>query len=442
MLEVLSISMINEKSNSIMNRNYRLPQRVLLTGRVALRFQRDVLPWLLFFMGFVAMTPILHAIGWRGVYSVAFVLAITLGFMYIERLELHPWFIYLTLSIVCLSSISAVYWQDPRYIASSVFLIVATFLIQFADTASVERTISIASKFMLLVLILSCFGFLLSLFGVPPLTSFPNPDGRPNFVFYTTFSNSYIGGLVIRPAGIYDEPGALSLYVCAIACLRQLLNRDNRLTWILLVLGFVTFSLAHLIYVVAHLFSERLDRTNRRRLILGTLLIVVVLLSTNLSAIFDQALFMRLQLSETGTVEGDNRSWRMINAYELSRDEPHVALFGADPVCRFDYDECKRIFPPMGENPLSPLVFNGFLLSWPYYLSLLFFLSSPVFGKKYLASFGFGLLLLQRPGIEGITKSVLASIVVFAVVSEIFRSSSHRIILRYLLKNVFVERKE
>ena len=98
----------------------------------------------------------------------------------------------------------------------------------------------------------------------------------------------------------------------------------------------------------------------------------------------------------------------MNNAADLLVSDYRVVLFGADPSCRFDYNDCKSKFPLMGENPLFPLASTGILVSWPYYGAVFVFLFSPLFGRKYLVVFGFGLLMLQRPGLMGIGVSMLA----------------------------------
>ena len=68
------------------------------------------------------------------------------------------------------------------------------------------------------------------------LFSIVNEDSRSNGFYLSTFSNSYVRG-VIRPAGIYDEPGALSFVACIIAALRKIRGFSEKGTWIILILG-------------------------------------------------------------------------------------------------------------------------------------------------------------------------------------------------------------
>ena len=119
-----------------------------------------------------------------------------------------------------------------------------------------EWFLTLATAFMLVLLIGAIIGFALALNGAQPLFDIANSDGRPNYFYYTTFSNMRWGN-VIRSSGLYDEPGAFSYMICAVSALRHLRGRDARVTWLMLGMGFVTLSLAHLVYVLLHALAER-----------------------------------------------------------------------------------------------------------------------------------------------------------------------------------------
>jgi hypothetical protein len=73
----------------------------------------------------------------------------------------------------------------------------------------------------------------------------------------------------------------------------------------------------------------------------------------------------------------------------------------------------------MGGVPLSPLVLHGIFVSWPYYLTLVVLLISPIFGRKYFVSFAFGALLLQRPYMVGIGYSFLGLLLIVTTIGGI-----------------------
>lgn len=371
-----------------------------------------MLPWLIFFMSFVAMSPIFFHMNWRGIYSLIIVTFILLFFWITGRKKLKLWFVNFVLVSLITATITALYWGDSRYLLSLLFVYFSVFIAQFFNTTVLDKVINISSFFILVILILAAVGFLLAQMGISPILDFPNPDGRTNYFFYTTLTNIYEGNY-IRPSGIYDEPGALSFYTCFIAAIRHLVRKDNKLTWIILSLGFISFSLAHLIYCLIHLISEKLNKKNLIQLSSVILISLIMIFSTDMYKTINDRLIERLSMTENGTLAGDNRSYRMFNAIELIKSEPNIFLFGADPSCRFDYSICQKKFPPIGENPLSPLAFEGILVSWPYYFILLFLLGMPIAGRHYLVCVGIGLLLLQRPSALGLSAAMVTIMLVY-----------------------------
>lgn len=401
-------------------------------------FQYKLLPLFIFFMGFMAMSPVFAHFGWRGIFSLFIMLIVSSVFLFSTSLKLKKWFIFLALLIFISSTVTGLYWVDIRYILANVFLIGALFLLQFSTEQVIDKTVTIATGLIIILLIGAVIGLVLALSGTSPLFDFPNPDTRPNYFFYTTLTNSFIGDL-IRPSGIYDEPGALSFYVCAVAVMRHMLGKDNKITWAILLLGFVTLSLAHLIYVLFHFLAERITTKNIKAFFLISIFSVSVVYLAGFNTILEDKLFQRLVVSEdTGTIEGDNRSFRMINAINLMSESPKIVFFGADPSCRFDYQQCKQLFPPIGENPLAPMFINGFFVTWPYYISLIVFFLSPVFGKKYFVVFGFGLLLLQRPSMLGISGAMVSSLILLIVLSSVRHRVRLKPSLNYMVSSLFV----
>ena len=369
-------------------------------------------------LGILMTSPILPQLGIRGVFLVAVFLATLAIAFRAADLPMRHWFLWTAAAAFTLSFIPAIYWMDIRYVLSPVFLVFSLFLIQLADDRAVDTFLDIATALMLVMLVGGIVGFVLVFNGVQPLFEIANNDGRPNYFFYTTFSNSWWGS-IIRPSGLYDEAGALSFMVCSIAALRYLRGRDSRVTWILLGMGFITLSLAHLIYVFFHVLAERL----RWRNLVGIVatLLPLVLLAGYLGGyeILESRLLGRVTITEAGRLAGDNRTQRMVNATDHLLDNPQAILFGADPSCRFDYESCKQKFPLMGENPVSPLAFQGIFLSWPYYLALGILFLAPLLGRQYLVSFGIGALLLQRPYLLDVGYALIGCLVVAVTLNRI-----------------------
>jgi hypothetical protein len=380
--------------------------------------QRNTLAFVMVLYGLVMISPLFPHFGIRGTFLTVALFGLTFVVFGAGRMRLSYWFLYLSLAILLLACAPTFFWMDGRYIVTSIFLIFSLFLLQLSDGRVLDSFLTLATALMLVLLAGAVIGFVLALNSVQPMFDIANTDGRPNHFFYTTFSKIRWGN-VIRPSGFYDEPGAFSFMVCAVAALRHLRGRDARVTWLMLGMGFVTLSLAHLVYVLIHAMAEKL----RFRNVVGIFatLLPLMLIAGYLGGfeIVEKRLLSRATITETGEIVGDNRSWRMTNAIRHMQSDPKSVLYGADPSCRFDQDTCKEKFPLMGENPLSPLVMQGLFISWPYYLALAVLFTAPLFGRKFIVSMAFGALLLQRPYLLGIGYSLIGLLVVGTTIAGI-----------------------
>lgn len=354
-----------------------------------------------------APASIMHYVGFRGLYSsaLAIVLAFVIGLA--TRRRIRPASLLIFAIVVVLSMLNALYWSDFRYLFYWIFFACALFLVELSGKQGVDRFCSMATRLMLVLLVGAVIAFILVRVGLPPVLTITNPDGRDYYFFYTSFTNSYHGS-VIRPAGIYDEPGAFSMYVCFTAALRHLLERNRKTTWLMLGLGFITLSLAHLVYVIFHFLAEQ---KSKKRIVAVFSLLALCLLAivTSISVDSTVPLISRLSLTEdTRLFAGDNRSLMLLNAWSHIVDNPSAILYGLDSTCVFNRGVCLEKFGRLGENPLSPLVFGGIASEGMYYVIVGVFLLSPFYGKRYLVIFGMGLLFLQRPYVMHYSYALLA----------------------------------
>jgi hypothetical protein len=368
----------------------------------------------------VIISPALAYVGARGIFLATLISAAVIIVFRGGELHLHKWFLAICVAVFLSACIPAFYWADPRYILSPVFFVFSLLLIQLAGKQALHNFITMTTVLMFALLIGGFIGLFLAFNGVQPVFNIPSGDGRPIHFFYTTFSNSW-WGRIIRPAGIFDEPGALSFMVCGTAALRHLQGRKSRVTWMLLGLGFVTLSLAHLVYVLIHAMAEKFSLRN----VIGitATLLPLILVATYLGGaeIVEKRLLGRLTISETGELVGDNRSERIRNAARQLKKNPQSIMFGAHPTCRFDPVKCAEEFGLMGESPLSSLVMQGIFVSWPYYAALVILFCAPFFGREYLVSFGIGALLLQRPYLLNLGYALVGCLVVVATITRISR---------------------
>jgi hypothetical protein len=331
--------------------------------------------------------------------------------------------------VVLLSLANALHWNDVRYIAYPIFFGCAVVLVELAGREGIDRFCTFATRLLIVLLLGALASFVLAAFGVAPLFTITNPDGQDYYFFYTGFTNSYSDNL-IRASAIYDEPGAFSMYICFVSALRHLLNRDKRTTWLLLGLGFITFSLAHLAYAFCHFLAEQRSKT-RVVTLLSLLVVFLVFLSTSILPDANLLFLSRLALSEdTNLFVGDNRSFQMLNAWDQISDSPASIFFGLHSNCVFSQTVCQEQFGTLGENPLSPLAFGGLLSEAPYYVAVIAFLLSPLFAKRYIVVFAVGLLFLQRPYVMGFSYALIAVILLDLLVRQGRRALATKLHLR------------
>ena len=147
--------------------------------------------------------------------------------------------------LIC-SLVNSIYWGDVTF--KFVTYLVSFFLVlSFINKNHILCYTKLLTFFSIVLLIGSVIGFSYSLTGGKSSFSINNPDGRLNYFFLTTFSNT-ISSNLIRPSGIFDEPGALSFVVCLTVAFREMLKMPRLMSCIMLLLGGVTTSLAHIIF--------------------------------------------------------------------------------------------------------------------------------------------------------------------------------------------------
>lgn len=373
---------------------------------------------LLVFKAVFLISPVVYLLGFRTVLVVPLALAtfVLVALLHERRLPLPLLF---TLFFAFITScVSGVYWESWKAAFFPALLGTSILVAALATSDELKRVVSIGSVVLLVFLIGAWISLLLALSGVPALGHIYSASERMLYVYPSTLTTVVVGNF-IRPAGIYDEPGAFSFVVCAFAFLRHIMHMDRRVTWLLLLLGFVTFSLAHLIYVTIHLIAER--RVIAVWASLGAVICVAAfaLSFTGVWEHFDARLAARLSVSANSEriVAGDNRSAKMVRAYKaLSKGGAEALVFGIDKSCVEGTLNCRRRYPDMGENPLSPAVHSGLLLTWPYYLFLLFAFVAGASQRPLWPLVGIGLLFLQRPSVMSMGYSALAALIVIYVV--------------------------
>lgn len=306
---------------------------------------------------------------------------------------------------------AAIYWQDLLLAFFPIYLVAAILMLAAADAGVVRGFSSAASTSLLIIAIGAWIGVVYAFMGGSSLYTIQNPDGRANELYLTTFSNWSIGNL-IRPAGLFDEPGTLSFLICFVAALRSRLHQSVRMTWTLLVLGLVTTSLAHVAYMLLHAIQDwRLLWTKKKYLVAAGLVGAFVISNVDLPESAESAAFLSRFVVEDGKLGGDSRSELLSSA--LEQIDLGVFLFGLDSDCVVHPSECaSKGYGDFGETPAGMILLLGIFLSAPYFFVLGWTLYLAV-RQANLVYIGLFLVLLQRPYVSTFGYSLLILLVVF-----------------------------
>lgn len=383
-----------------------------------------LLAWLLFFHGFVGWSVIWQAVEFPiAAGSILLVLVVALVSI-AQRRRTPAWAFWGVFLLVGLSAIPALFWWNTDYLyRHHYFFLIALVLLAHASPEEIDLAIDIGTVFVCILLVGSLFGSCWAILGESPLFFFPRPNSPGQFLYVYPFTLAQeIGAGSIRANGIYDEPGAFSFLICSLACLRHLRGRSSVATWALLLVGFVTLSLAHLLFVATFTLATPFSR--KQLLSLGAALTTAFLAYTvtPFGDVLEERLLERLvgeQVEEGRIVAGDNRSNSIDMALRVAVQSPEAVWFGMDVEHESDYAR-RRI----AENPLSPVVRYGFLLAWPYYAYLILGFWMLLKGRKNLVFFAMVLVLCQRPYINANGYALLALLVLWAQWNRSIRVST------------------
>lgn len=347
-------------------------------------------------------------------YAVAVVIISVLVF---ARLQKNINVIILSAVIILLQLFATLFWGEAKLMVLPLYFLSALFIVSVMQPIEINKFLTFASNILMLLLIGSLVGFsYVFFFHGEPLLYITNEDTRQNGLYLTTFSNWYVRG-VIRPAGIYDEPGALSLITCLIAATRNYMGRSKTITWILLVLGSLTLSMAHIIYMLLHWVDDfrRSDVKLNHKHWLVLLIITIVIVMSPLSDVLNEFIFSRFHIVD-GVMQGDNRSPLVVNAFNYLNWS--VFFFGLDPNCIVNVSKCLAMrYNQFGDNPLGPLILGGIIQFFPYYavIATLFFMALK---RRSTIIFAVMLLLLQRNEVMSYGYAMLVMIFLVAMLKH------------------------
>jgi hypothetical protein len=322
------------------------------------------------------------------------------------------WFIG-TLGLILLAFIPTLYWQEPRMMLIPIYFILSMLVISVLNKDDIKNFVDLISWAALILLFLAIIGTFYAYLGGGSILEFANEDGRPNQLYLTTLTNAQFGNY-IRPSGIFDEPGALSFVVCFVAALRHVLGCNKKVTWILLIFGFVTTSVAHLIYTLLHAAEELKDNRRVKNIFIVAAIVICLLMLMALVQpirdIFDRLLLSRFSDANLSSL-GQDRIITLVNAVRYINIE--TFFFSLDSNCAVGLENCVDIgFENYGDNPLTLLVHWGGIVAFPYYLVLVY-LAIQFVRLRSFVMLGVLFWLLHRPYTMSYGYSMLIVLTIF-----------------------------
>jgi hypothetical protein len=393
-------------------------------------FKIKTTPWLLIIATIVAVSPLVSAYSpiKGNIVSILALFIILCSKNLWDRVnqEYFVWCLIIGFS----AFISSVYWQELRMMLIPIYFVLSILVISVLNKHDIKVFVEILTRLVMIFLFGAVFGTFYAYYGGVPILDFANPDGRLNQLYLTTLTNSQIENF-IRPSGVFDEPGALSFVACFIAALRHSTGGNKKITWIMLILGMVTMSVAHLVYVLLHA-AEELKSHKRAKdvfMFLGVVAIcswVLVSFIQPIQDILSALLFSRFT-DDTLSTLGQDRVTTLLNA--VGYININTFMFGLDSDCALGFANCTfdKGFDNYSDNPLTLLVHWGWLLAFPYYFVLAYLAFNSVRQRNFIM-FGIMLLLLQRPYTMSYGYSMLIVLTLFVLagkheVAEIRKSS-------------------
>jgi hypothetical protein len=218
--------------------------------------------------------------------------------------------------------------------------------------------------------------------------------------------------IVLRIAGFADEPGAFALILTYLIVINEVSFKKNKYRIIYLIAGILSFSIAFIITILPLILYWIYNKILPLKK-LGSIISIVLLsfgvfntVNNSFYNTFDQLVFKRLEISDSNSISGDNRS---------SSKEFQLQAFYENPILgvgtNFANVELSKykLFDPSFFSFLGIYGIYGYIFLYIPFFYLLF--SIP---KKYLLLlFAIGINFLQRPGLEHIYILVSLSLIYY-----------------------------
>lgn len=256
--------------------------------------------------------------------------------------------------------------NDNSYITRIVFIMVTIFMLNGVNnTIGIRKIIEINNNMVCLQATLGAVAFLLVFAGVlHPLFEYIQKDMRPAYFYGITCSNTIVGNL-IRPAGFFDEPGALAAWGIYALVFNKLFYGNKKIEYLLI--GSLIFTLSLAYYVQLLLYFILFYSKNVKAAIPIALIICLAVLYVNSDPTSE---LYRLTLGRLDTFgnngfEGTSRAAMTELSKQYFENSPWIGI-GAQTV--------ENIGVYSSDNPYESLGRDGIIGTIAIYLPMIYVL--------------------------------------------------------------------
>jgi len=234
--------------------------------------------------------------------------------------------------------------------------------------------------------------------------------GDRSIMLYLTTYSLYEAGGIIRPSGIFDEPGAFAMFVTAVISLNELFRYNRRWTKGIALLGLITGSFTQ--FIITALYFSLTSAASLKRVSVVAIMLCLLALSIELiepvHEFVDYFFFKRLEMVD-GRLAGDNRTHQIESSFELV--DVDIMLKGQRVT------QTNREGHDLSSNPFTILMFYGVFIWLPYLFIELWLLFCVFTSRKYLVfpSLACFLTLLQRPYIYNQYWTLIILVVIVSI---------------------------
>lgn len=313
--------------------------------------------------------------------------------------------------LVALAALASILSSTNSQILMGVSLAATLFVVVHGWSALTSRdALKLFNILCITILAGGAISVFYGLLGGQPLYELDLTGYRVLHLYLTSFSDAVVGDIV-RPAGIFDEPGALAMYATAVLCLNEIRGVDKRINLLILALSAFTGSLMMYIIIFLYLLmgGETRDILKKAIFVLamaGTL----IYFADNRKAkdYLETVLIGRVEMNNDG-LSGDNRSNQVKSFLQLV--DWRITLEGQkrSGVTHDGHD--------LSSNPFSIYYYYGLVIWLPYLLCMLWLAYVMVTangGVRFAAIAMFG-TLLQRPFLYSMHWTLLLCVVLVGI---------------------------